>query len=512
MHNTSNILIRNARVLTMDPEGRDLPCADLLIKDGIIARIGQNLSGLPEASGAEIIEAKGLLAMPGLINSHFHSPGNFMKGALADMPLEVFMLYEVPPCVDTPPSPRLNYVRTMLGAMEMLKTGTTAVFDDAFHVPLPSQDRVDGIMQAYTDCGLRATVTLDQATQIEYEKYPYLYDLCPEPVRQRMRDTPRVAPKDMLEMYDWFIGAWHNTANGRINVGVSCSAPQRVDLPYHQALVELSNRHNLPFAVHILETKLQRVLGEQQYGGTLIKYCHKHHLLNERTEVIHAIWVDEEDMDLLADAGCTVSHQPLCNLKLGSGIMPFRSMRERGIPIGLGSDEACSDDAINMWNVAKFGGIIHKISGVDYRLWPSAEEVLSCLFHGGARALGCQDRIGQIREGFAADLILVDLNTLAFTPMNNLQRQLVFCESGSSVVMTMVDGRVLFQNGKLLCVDEEALKAEARELMREYDQILEKSGQDMEQLERYYRAMYLRTSAQDVGMNRWAGTVRPATE
>ena len=512
MADSQKKLIRQARVLTMDPEGRDLPCADLLIIDGIIARIGQDLAGLPEAAGAEIIEAKGLLAMPGLINAHFHSPGNFMKGALVDMPLEVFMLYEVPPCGDTPPSPRLNYVRTMLGAMEMIKTGTTAVFDDAFHIPLPSPERIDGIMQAYTDCGMRATVTLDQPTLVEYEKYPYLYDLCPEPVRQRMRDAPRMKPKDMLEMYEWFIKTWNNSSGGRINAGVSCSAPQRVDLAYHQALVELSTRHKLPFAVHIQETKLQRVLGEQQYGGSLVKYCHKHGLLNERVEVIHAIWVDDEDMDALAESGCTVSHQPLCNLKLGSGIMPFRSLRDRGVPIALGSDEACSDDAVNMWNVAKFAGIIHKISGPDYRLWPSAEEVLSCLFHGGARVLLAQDRLGQLREGFAADLILVDLNSLAFTPMNNLQRQLVFCESGSSVVMTMVQGRILCRDGKLLCVDEDALKAEARELMREYDTILEKSGQDMEELERYYRAMYLRTSAQDVGMNRWAGTVRPAAE
>ena len=94
--------------------------------------------------------------------------------------------------------------------------------------------------------------------------------------------------------------------------------------------------------------------------------------LTDRALVIHAIWVDDEDMDLMAASGCSVAHNPLCNLKLGSGIMPFRDLTDRGINICLGSDEMCSDDAVNLWNVAKFAGLVHKIADSDYRKWPSA--------------------------------------------------------------------------------------------------------------------------------------------
>ncbi len=495
----TSILFKNARLLALDPLDTDLPKVDVLVEDTTIAAIATDLEPGHET---RVIEAGGKLLMPGLINGHFHSPGNFNKGALDDMPLELFMLYEVPPFDCTPVSARLNYVRTLLGAVEMLKSGVTAVHDDPFYVPVVNMELIDSAMRAYADAGIRATVSINMPNVPEYEKYPFLFDLLPESFRQKMREAPVMPSAELLALYRDFISRWHNSKQGLLRTSVSCSAPQRVKPDYLQGLSQLSAEFDIPYNMHILETRLQRVLGNQLYGKSLIRYVHERGVLTGRSMVIHAIWVDEADMDLMAQSGCSVAHNPLCNLKLGSGIMPFRKLADRGINICLGSDEMCSDDAVNLWNVAKLAGLVHKIADFDYSKWPSAKEVLLCGTVNAAQAMRMGNAVGSVEVGKQADLILVDLNTLAFTPLNDLRRQLVFCENGSSVRLVMVGGRVLVEDGKVLSVDEEALKAEVRELMVEYRTQYRAVDHWARALEPIYRQMYQRCLEEEVSMRR----------
>lgn len=497
---TPATVIRNARILTMDEAGSEHPCADIRIEGARIAAIGRNLS----ADGASVIEAAGMLAMPGLINAHLHSPASLQRGALDGLPLELFMLHEVPPLAHAPPSGRLCYIRTMLGAMEMLKLGVTSVLDDAFYVPGPTIEAIDGVMQAYADSGMRATATLDQPNVPETQKYPFLAEILPEALRRRLDGGPRTSTAELLGLYDHLIRRWHGAAAGRLGAGVSCSAPQRVTRDYFEALSALSKAHDLPFVVHILETKLQRVLGQEKYGKSLVAHVHELGLLDERMQVVHAIWIDEADMALLAASGCTVAHNPVCNLRLGSGVMPFRRLREHGASICLGTDEAIADDSCNLWNAAKMAGLIHNITDPDSATWPTAREILTCLFKGGARAMRRSDRIGQLAPGYEADLILVDLDTLAFTPLNDLARQLVYCENGSSVRLTMVAGKVVCEHGRLLTIDEAAIKREARALAAERASEAGAARAAADELMPYYRAMYERAAARDVGLDRWA--------
>ena len=499
------ILIKNARVLTMDDAFNEFQNADIFVEGSKITAIGENLT-IPEGEGnLQVIDASGKLAMPGLVNGHIHSPGNFMKGALDDYPLEIFMLYEVPPLSDTPPSLRMNYVRTMLGNIEMLKLGITSVHDDAFHVPVPTEESIDGLMKAYVDSGMRAVVTIDQPNVVEYDKYPFLYGLLPEEIRKSMAEAPRMSTKELLDSYDYQIKRWHNTDNGRVRTGVSISGPQRVTVDYFAALSEMSKKLDVPFDMHILETKLQRVLGQEKYGKSLVKYVHDLGFLDEHVMVIHSIWVDDEDVELMQAAKVSIAHNPLCNLRLGSGVMTWRRLHDHGIPICLGSDEGCTDDTANMWIVGKTAGLIHTLTDPDYHNWPKAKEVIWALTRGGAHAMRNEGKVGALIPGHEADLILVDLNTLAFTPLNDLYRQLVFCENGSSVTMTMVAGKVVMENGKVLTVDEEAIKSEVREMMIFYQKEIEKTRISAAKLEPYYRQMYLRCASMDVGMNRWVG-------
>jgi len=496
----STLLIQGARVLTMDEAGCEWPCADIAISDGTIESVGPD-AGRGHAFD-RVIDGSGMLAIPGLINAHFHSPGTLMKGSLPGLPLELFMLYEVPPLASEDASSRAGYVGTMLGAMEMLRRGITSVHDDAFHVPVATRGSIDAIMQAYADSGMRATVAIDQPNVVEYEKYPYLADLLPDDVRRMMEAAPRQESAELIALYRHLVDRWHGAADGRLRAAVSCSAPQRVTREYFAALSEMSREHDLPFNIHILETKLQRVLGEFKYGKSLVRYVNDIGLLDERMMVIHAIWIDDADIALLAESGCTVAHNPVCNLRLGSGVMPFRKLRDAGVPICIGTDEAISDDTANVWAAAKAATLVHSLADADYLAWPDAREILEAVLHGGARAMRLADRIGRIAPGYAADIALLDLDTLAFTPCNDLVRQLVLCEDGSSVRTTIVNGRVVYEDGRLTTVDERALRAEAREIAAAQRPRIEQAQAVARRLDPFYRQMYLRASRQDVGLHR----------
>jgi len=500
-------LFRGSHLL--DPDAGMSAPSDVLVAGQRIAAVGPAGTIAPPA-GTTIVEGRGRLLMPGLINGHFHSPVNHMKGRLDSLPLEIFMLYESPALDTLMPSPREAYVRTQLACAEMLKGGVTAVQDDAFFVPRPTPDVIDAVMQAYADSGIRATVALDEPDLPELDKLPFLAELLPADLKSELAAPRAFGAADLLDAYAHLIGRWHGAADGRLAAAVSCSAPQRVSLPYFAALEDLSRRHGLPFFAHMLETKVQRVLGHERFGGrSLIRLVADLGLLSPRMNIIHAVWVDDDDLDIVAASGAVIAHNPISNLRLGSGVMPFRRIRDRGIPICLGTDEAIADDSVNMWAVAKMAGLIHNIGDADYRTWPRAGEILDCLSRGGARAMGRQGDLGVIAPGRLADLTLVDLDTLAFTPLNDIHRQLVYCENGSSVVATMVDGRLVFADGRLATMDEAALRAEARELFAGRAPALAGAAAAAERWLSHYHAMYARAAGRDVGMNRWIGDAQP---
>ena len=500
----ADTIIRGARVLTLDAQARDLDEADIVIAGGYIVRIGANAADGVEAT--RVVDGRGKLAMPGLVNGHFHSPMNLIKGALDDLPLELYMLYEVPPLQRQPVSRDFAYLRTMLATIDLLKQGVTAIHDDVFCIPIPTEDEMAGVMSAYAVSGIRANVAINHGNLVEYDKLPFLVELIPEHLRAQMDAAPLLSADELLGINEDFIARWHGEADGRLRASVSCSAPQRVSPEYLVALSELSTRHDLPYNMHILETKLQRVFGADRFAMSFVKYVHEQGVLNERAVVIHAVWVDDEDIELLAASGCSVAHNPICNMKLGSGIMPFRRLRNAGVNVCLGIDEVPADDGMNMWVVGKMAGLVHKIADPEYLNWPKAPEIIDAMTRGGAQAMGLGARTGVLAPGRCADLILLDLDQLAYTPLLDIHRQLVFCETGASVTMTMVAGRIVVENGRLLTVDEEAIKREVRACTPRIRAYLQSCRDQAEMLMPYYRDMYMRASARDVGMQRWVGT------
>ena len=492
-------VFRNVRLLDLDAASGMSPLCDLAVSDGRISEIGPDLKPTP---GQDVIDGTGHLLMPGLINGHFHSAVNHMKGRLPSLPLEVFMLYECPELEVLRPTPREAYLRTMLGCIEMLRCGTTSVQDDCFFVPSPEPEIIDAVAQAYVDSGMRARLALDQPELSELEKLPFLRDILPDHLRAELAVPSGVPVPALLEAYAHLIDRWHGAAEGRIKAAVSCSAPQRVSPDYFEQLDDLSLRHDLPFYAHMLETRLQRVYGEDYLQGrSLVQYTDELGLLSDRMNVIHAIWVDDTDLDLLAASGAVVAHNPNSNLRLGSGIMRWRDMQDRGIPICLGVDEAIADDAINMWSVMKTASVIHNLNEWDYDRWPQATEVLRAATETGGKAMR-EPKLGTLAKGAPADLALIDLNALPFVPLNNLPRQLVHCELGTSVRLTMVDGRIVARNGRVTTVDEAALIAEAGAYFAGKQKAMDIADAKAEQLMPHYREMYLRAGQKPLSIER----------
>jgi 5-methylthioadenosine/S-adenosylhomocysteine deaminase len=197
------------------------------------------------------------------------------------------------------------------------------------------------------------------------------------------------------------------------------------------------------------------------------------------------------------------------NLKIGSGVMPYRRIADHGINICLGTDESSVDDGIHMWTTVKMAGLIHNVSSPDYQRWPTASEILRNATRGGARAMRLAATTGQLAPGFAADVILIDLGALAFTPLNDLRRQLVYCEPAAAVRTTIIGGNVLMEDGRLVGLDEDALKAEARDLATELRAYLDECTVGAVELDPYYRAMYQRSLEHVVPMSRWTGPMTP---
>jgi 5-methylthioadenosine/S-adenosylhomocysteine deaminase len=476
---------------------------DVLVERDRISAVGPDLPIPPDA---RVVEGGGRnLLVPGLINAHFHSPANHLKGSVRSLPLELFMLFESPADPALTPSPREAYLRTMLGAIEMLQRGITCVQDDAFLMPYPDPEIIDAVASAYRDSGIRAFLALDQPELTEAEKLPFVDDLDPDVRKIFAESAPAPAPQ-LLEAYDHLIATWHGAADDRIRAAVSISAPQRVSLEYFAALDDLAERHGLPLYAHMLETKVQRTLMAEQLrfaGRSLVRYTAAAGLLKPHTNVIHAVWVDDADLDAIADAGATVVHNPVSNLRLGSGVLPWRAMLDRGIPVALGTDEAICDDSINVWTVAKTAGLIHNVSGLDSDDWPTASEVLTALWRGGARATLRTDDLGVIAPGRLADLALVDLHAIAFTPLNDRREQLVHCEDGRDVVLTMVAGRVVAERGHVTSVDETAVLDEARELFAAKLPAIHAGRAGVDDLFGAYQHIVRRAAATDVGFSRW---------
>jgi 5-methylthioadenosine/S-adenosylhomocysteine deaminase len=495
-----SILIKNATVIAMDAEHGAEPWeADILVDEDRIAAIGPEL----EASGAQLIDASRRPAIPGLVNSHFHSNQNFLRGRYPGRPLESLMLYAYPFDPAFAPSPDLVYLRTLIVAIEALRNGVTCLLDDCIELPSQDHEQLDAVFRAYEDAGIRANCSGHVINKQFLDTLPYAREFLPEELLEIFEGAPPSTTEQYLEFATEAVRRFHGRA-GRLRYVIAPSGPQRCTDDLLAAAAEFADRHDTAYHMHVLETKVQMVTGRELYGKSLVAHLHETGALSRRLTMAHAIWITDEDIELMAAAGCSVAHNPVCNLRIGAGIAPLRKLLSAGINVALGTDEIDCNDSGRLFDVMKAAGLIHTISHVDYNLWPNAAEILRAATLGGARSVCLEDQVGSLETGKRADIALLNLDAWPFVPLSDAKVNLVYAENGSSVTDVLVNGELVVRDGRLTRVDEAQVMAEVRGRLPEILAQRERWEAIARRHEPHMKALYMHCMGQETGLNRLA--------
>ncbi len=453
--NGKRFVLRGATALLGDTQAWDPAPKDVQVVDGRIAAIAP--AGAL-ADGGTVIDLSDRLLVPGLVNGHQHSHEHFQRGRTENLPLELWM-HLVRTRVPVPLTPRQVYLRTLIGAIESLRTGCTTVVDDMAVGAAIDRERIDAALQAYDDVGIRALVGFAMMDKPIIDNFPFVEECVPPALAAELRGGKRPSGDEYLALVR-ALAPHRHPQQRRVGVLVSASAPQRCTEPFLQQVRGIADELALPVITHVQETRMQVVTGQILYGAPIVEYLDRIGFLKPATSLIHAVWLNPREIAALARTGATAQHNPWSNLTLGSGVQPVRELLDAGVNVSLGSDGSCSTVTVNMLNVLGSAAAVSKLRGDDGRRWLSAREALHAGTVGGSRALGYGDALGAIRVGAIADLVAYRTDSVTFTPLNDPVRQLVYAERGAGLDFAMVDGAVVIERGRLATIDEAAILAE----------------------------------------------------
>ena len=414
-----SILIKN--VLHQDK------LTDVLIEGNRIARIA---SGISAPAGAEVLDGTDKAIIPGFINTHTHASMTLFRGYGDDLPLMTWLEDYIWP-VEAQMTAHDVYVGARLACLEMLRSGTTCFLDMYMH-PLETAKAVE-------EMGLRAHLSYT------------LFD-------QGNAERAELDRKRSYEYFDRF-----KEFSDRITFTLGPHAIYTVSGEQLQFCHQFAVEHNVKIHLHLSETKGEIDECVRQHGLTPVRYLEKLGILSEHLVLAHVVWIDDEEMDLLAKYNVSVVHNPASNLKLASGYaFKYEEMKRRGIRIGIGTDGCSSSNNLDMVVAMKLASFLGKGWRFDSTAC-KADDIFASATSIGADILGIP--AGRVEEDALADVCLVDLNTPELVPLNSLTSNLVYATSGSSCVDTViVDGRILMRDKYV--PGQEAIIAEAREVAR----------------------------------------------
>lgn len=484
--------LTNCLVLDGDPPVPEGP-VDIVIDGG---RIKSRRTAGAQPPEGEVINADGLLVTAGLVNGHTHSHENFTKGRYENLPLEVWMNYVRPPD-PVQFTTRQVYLRTMIGIIEALRTGATTVVDDINITPVLVPEHVEAVLQAYEDSGIRALVGPGLFDMPFFKTVPYLEEVFPAEAIAALSGKPRTPPEEALNHVAGLMKDRH-PRDRRVGMIVSPSAPQRCSKEFLLRLRRLADDYDLPIIIHVQETRLQVVSGQIFYGCTMIEYLDQIGFLRPGVTIIHGIWLNPREIEIIARSGATVQHNPTSNFSLGSGLCPVRELLEAGVNVSLGTDACGSSVTMSMLKAVNSAALVQKIRDPDYSRWIDAGEAWRAGTVGGATALGLGDRLGTLAPGMLADLTGYRLASWPFRPLADPLRQLVYAETGADLDLVMVDGDVVMQDGRFVRFDEAALLSELEGAHAELLPQLEAADASVEAMSDAYDEIYRRGLAEAI--------------
>ena len=430
-----DILIKNAMLLPL-AGGQEKLIANgfLSIKGGNIAALGP-MADIPAAmTAAKTIDGTGCLLMPGLVNTHTHAPMTLFRGLADDLPLMTWLNEHIFPAEANNVNPEMVYWCSKLAATEMILAGTTTVADGYF-----LEDRV---AQAFADCGLRAVTA------------------------QGVIDFPAPGvpdPAKNIAAAAQFIDRWQDR-NDLVTPAVFCHSPYTCSTNTLKRAKEIARQKNVKLFVHVAETKAEADQLQEQQGTTPVRYLDSLGILDQDTVCVHCVWLDDEEIEILARRNASVSTCPQSNMKLGSGIAPLKELLNRKITVGLGTDGCASNNTLDIFQEMDRCAKLHKVKDLDPTALP-AGQILQMATLRGAQVLGQQEKTGSLAPGKAADMILLDLQQPHLQPFYS-QDLLVYAANGADVSAVIINGRLVVENRRILTCDVQEVMERVREMAK----------------------------------------------
>jgi len=455
-------LVSGGRVLRTDLKTCDP--ADVLVEDGFIIAIEP--PGRITREDVDRIDASDRLLVPGLVNGHTHGHGALGKGAVGDrVPLEVFLSA----------SGAINGSRTIedkrlsatLTAVELVRKGCTAAYDLFVEYPVPSREGIDAVASAYGEVGMRAVIAPMMADRTLYSALPGLMEALPPDLQDRARRIALAPYEASIAAARDIIMSWRHD-RGQLRPALGPTIPLHCSDAFLVACARLAEECDVALQTHVAESKTQAILGVEKYGKSLVAHLQELGVLSPRFSAAHGIWLDSDDVSRLADEGASVVHNPMSNLRLGSGVAPVRALLDAGVRLGIGTDASNTSDGQNMLEAQRLAALLSRVADVDADRWLSVEEVFGAATEGSAAILGF-DRIGRLEPGCQADIVFLDIGHINYVPLRNPLRQLVLAENGAAIDTVMINGCFVLRQGRLLTLDESRLRRQAEAAIERLD-------------------------------------------
>lgn len=429
-----DILIKNGIIVTMDNQRRILKNFSVAISEGRIVEIGEKIKG--EAN--VVIDASKKIVMPGLINTHTHLAMTLFRGIADDVPLMKWLQEVIWP-IESKLEAKHVYAGSLLGCLEMIKSGTTCFNDMYFFL--------DEVAKSIGESGIRGVIS------------HAMFDFGDE----GKTEAALRHGEENIRKY---------SAGGRVMAFFGPHAPYTCSEELLIKTKELADKCGTGIHIHVAETKEEVENSKKEKGLPPFEYLEKIGFLGPNVVAAHSTWTSDREIEIIKKRGVKIAHNPTCNMKLASGVARVPDFLEKSIVVSLGTDGAASNNSLDMFDDLKICALVHKLHNRNPSLVP-AEKVLEFATINGAKALEMEKEIGSIEVGKRADIILVDLEKPHLTPLSNPVSHLVYSAVGSDVDTVIVDGKIIMQNRQVKTLDEGKVLKLANE--QTYD-LLEKAG------------------------------------
>ena len=426
----NTILIKNAFILSPNTnfEGKQ----SLLIKDDVISEIAAEID---ESNVDKIIDATGKILLPGLINTHTHLSMTLFRGLADDLSLDSWLNDHIWP-MEANLNGNYCYIGALLGAVELIKSGTTTFSDMYFYM--------EDVARAIDEAGIRAVLSYG------------MIDFGDEERREN-------EIKENLTLFENCNGM----ADGRIKVFLGPHSPYTASEELLIKVRELADKYGMGIHIHVSETQKEIDDVSAEKGLRPFEYLDKIGLLGPDVVAAHSVWLSDEEIEIIRKNDVKVSHNPCSNMKLASGIAPVSKLLENDICVSIGTDGASSNNNLDLIEELKTASLLQKVSTLDPKVLNSDEAIAMGTIK-GAEALGLDSEIGSIEVGKKADIILIDTNSANMVPdSSSLSSNIIYSANGSNVDTTICNGKVLMENKKLTVLDEDEIYAKARKAIIE---------------------------------------------